>query len=145
MADTASPAGREPVVVTLPHQIDMTNSSFVAGQLHEALASGAAVVIADLTATTFCDCSGIRGLLLAHHRAAAGNIQFRLTCSSPLVLRVIDLLGLTDQLAIYPSLAAALVPIPAPGGGTRTGLPALLSFLRRRIPGASRATGTGPR
>ena len=52
MADTASPGGGEPVVVTLPAEIDRTNASIVARQLHEALASGAAVVIADLTSTT---------------------------------------------------------------------------------------------
>ena len=82
MVDTASPSGGGPVVVTLPDEIDITNAGFVAGQLRAALASGAAVVIADLTATTFCDCSGVRSLLLAHHHAAAGDIQFRLACSS---------------------------------------------------------------
>lgn len=116
MADTASPGGGEPVVVTLPDEIDMTNVSFVAGQLRAALTSGAAVVVADLTATTFCDCSGVRSLLLAQHHAAAGNTQFRLACSSPVVLRVIHLLGLGDQLAVYPSLAAALMPAASPGG-----------------------------
>ena len=82
MADTASPGGGKPVVVTLPAEIDMTNASIVARQLHEALVSGAAVVIADLTSTTFWDCSGVRSLLLAHHQAAAANIEFRLACSA---------------------------------------------------------------
>lgn len=107
MADTASPGGGEPVVVTLPAEIDMTNASIVARQLHEALVSGAAVVIADLTSTTFWDCSGVRSLLLAHHQAAAANIEFRLACSASAGLRVIDLLGLSDQLLIDPGLAAA--------------------------------------
>ena len=144
MADTASPGGGEPVVVTLPAEIDRTNASIVARQLHEALASGAAVVIADLTSTNFCDCSGVRSLLLAHHQAAAANIEFRLACAASAVLRVIDLLGLSDQLLIDPGLAAASTSTPDPGR-TPTGLPALLSYLRRRIPRASRATGTTPR
>ena len=39
MVDTASPSGGEPVVVTLPDEIDITNAGFVAGQLRAALAS----------------------------------------------------------------------------------------------------------
>ena len=115
MDETTRPAGAEGkvVVTTLPAEIDITNITSTSVQLRASLASGAEVVIADLTATTFCDCSGVRNLLLAHHQAVAGHVQLRVACSSPMVLRVIGLLGLSDQLAIYPSLGAAFMPTAA--------------------------------
>lgn len=107
----------ERVIVRLPAEIDITNSEAACQQLCSACTpgvTGVTGVIADLTATTFCDCSAVRGLLLARRHAAAGNIEFRLACASHSVLRVIDLLGLGDHLVIYPSLSAALNPAAAP-------------------------------
>jgi anti-anti-sigma regulatory factor len=49
-----------PVIVALPPEIDAANAEQACEKLYEAFASGAAVVIADLTATTFCDSSGIQ-------------------------------------------------------------------------------------
>lgn len=46
-----------PVVVRLPAEIDMVNAEHVGEELCSALTRGAAVVIADLTWTGFCDCA----------------------------------------------------------------------------------------
>jgi NADPH:quinone reductase len=45
----------------------------VGRQLDAALAPGVATVVADMTATRFCDTSGIHMLVLAHRRAAANT------------------------------------------------------------------------
>ena len=66
-----------PAVVPLPAEIDITNAGEVSGRIGAALEPGPATVIADLTATTFCDSSGVRHLLLAHRRAAASGTQLR--------------------------------------------------------------------
>jgi hypothetical protein len=42
------------------------------------LASGAAVVIADFTVTSFCDCASLRRLLTVQQGAAAQGIKLRL-------------------------------------------------------------------
>ena len=78
-------------------------------------------VVADLTGTAFCDCSGARSLLLAYHKAAASNTQLLLAVPSGAVLPILELLGLRRILRIYPTLAAALAAVaeaaaPATGG-----------------------------
>lgn len=59
------------VVIRLAAEIDLTNRDQVYDQLCAAFAGGAAVVVADLTATSFCDCGSLRCLLAVQHRAAA--------------------------------------------------------------------------
>jgi anti-sigma B factor antagonist len=96
------------VIVLLPAEIDMTNAEHVATRLRDAIASGAHTVVADLTETTFCDSAGIRGLSLAHQRAAESGSRLNLavTADSP-VGRVLDLMDLTSVLHVYPSVRAA--------------------------------------
>jgi anti-anti-sigma factor len=67
-----------PVIGTLRAEIDMANDRGVSQQLDCALASGAAVVVADMTGTRFCDSTGLRVLVLAHKQAAAQNTELRL-------------------------------------------------------------------
>lgn len=50
--DLSSPAT---AVVSLPGEIDVTNAAGVLALITAALAPGVTVVIADLTATRFCD------------------------------------------------------------------------------------------
>jgi len=95
-------------VVKLPAEIDMTNADSVVADLEGAFASQVTIVVADMTATTFCDSRGIRALVLAHKHAAAFGAELRLAVPSASVLRVMGLLGADAVLAIYPSLQEAL-------------------------------------
>ena len=97
-----------PVIVTIPADIDISNADSIAEQLLSALASGVSAVVADLTGTTFCDCSGVRSLMLASDKAAASNTQLLLAAPSRAVLRILELVGLLRTLRIYPTPAAAL-------------------------------------
>jgi anti-sigma B factor antagonist len=97
-----------PVVVELPAEIDVTNSEQVYQQLVEVLAPGVDTVVADMTATVFCDSSGISQLVLAHHSAAAHHAQLRLAVPHDHVLEVLKVTGIDRLLAVYPSLEAAL-------------------------------------
>lgn len=54
---------RAAVIVTMSADIDLTNQDQAYDQLYAAFASGASVVIADFTGTSFCDCSSMRRLL----------------------------------------------------------------------------------
>jgi anti-sigma B factor antagonist len=106
MPDQVTPS--MPVVVALPAEIDVTNAEQVFSQLCAALGPGVDVVIADLTATVFCDSSGLRHLLFAQQRAREGDAQLRLAI--PLgcpVRRVLELTGADRLLAIYPDLTEA--------------------------------------
>jgi hypothetical protein len=70
--------GSTPVMVALPAEIDLSNAEQVYDRLYTALASGAAVVIADFTGTRFCDCACLNRLLRVHNQAAGHNAQLRL-------------------------------------------------------------------
>jgi len=96
------------MVLALPDEIDITNSGHVGEQFASALTSGAGTVIADMTATMFCDSSGARILILACERASATGIRLRLAVPSDRVRHGFALMGL--RLPIYPSIAAALLP-----------------------------------
>ena len=61
MADQITEA--TPAVVVLPAEIDVTNSELAFGLLAAALAPGVPLVIADLTATSFCDTSGVHPVI----------------------------------------------------------------------------------
>lgn len=95
-------------IVKAPAEVDAINCGELASELAAACRPGIAVLIADLTKTTFCDSSAMRVLLQAHKLAAGLGIDFEVVVSSPSVLRVLELTGLTSVLHIYPSVEAAV-------------------------------------
>jgi ABC-type transporter Mla MlaB component len=97
-----------PVVVRLPGQIDQVNLPRAYDRLYAAFVSGAAVVIADLTATTSCDAACLRQLTAVQRRAAAQDAQLRLVIPSGSPLRRLVQLATLDRLVqVYPSLGRA--------------------------------------
>ena len=97
-----------PVVVTLPAEIDTTNADQVYDQLRAPFAAGAAIVIADLTATTFCDSRGIDRMITVWGNAEAVGCQLRLAASpGGAVAALLELLGIGEMLTIFPSVDEA--------------------------------------
>ena len=96
-------------IVTMPAKIDMTNTADVSDDLADAIATDARVVIADLSATTFCDSAGIRSLLVMAYQAADSDAELRLVVqANGAVQRIIDLMGLNRLLPVYPPRTYAL-------------------------------------
>jgi anti-anti-sigma regulatory factor len=62
---TDVPRYTEPVVIKVPAEIDMANADEVGWRLMSAVTWGG-IVIADMTATRFCDSLGAKALLAAH-------------------------------------------------------------------------------
>ena len=111
-----------PEIVIAPSEIDVTNAQSVSDELHAALGLGVAVVVADMTQTTFLDSSGVRCLLLANKHAAQAHAELRLVIKSAAVLHALQITGADHRLTIYPHLLAALAdPLAeaqeAPGDG----------------------------
>jgi anti-sigma B factor antagonist len=108
----------EPVVVALPAEVDMATAGQAGVDLGSVIARNPCMVIADMTATRFCDSSGISMLVRAHKQAAANGIELRLVVRSAAVLRTMALTGVGDLLPIFPTvtqaLATASVPEPQP-------------------------------
>lgn len=97
-----------PPLVTLPAEIDMANTDGIGQQLAAAFTPGVRVVIADMTATAFCNSLGIGMLVSACRQACANGRPLRLLLSCPGVLRIINVLGVDVVLPIYQSLEEAL-------------------------------------
>jgi anti-sigma B factor antagonist len=108
MADTATAAIGPPTVVTFPAEIDMATAGAIGERVADALAPGVPAVIADMTATTFCDSAGITTLIRAKKQAAAHGAEIRLLLPCPRVLRVLKMQGVDAVLPIYHSLEQAL-------------------------------------
>jgi len=104
-------------VVTLPPEIDVSNSQQIGQQLASVADQGAVMLIADMTATTFCDTSGARELIAARKHAHAGGAEIRLVVKAHAVLRVFEIIGLGDLFDIFPDLATALSGLPAAEAG----------------------------
>jgi anti-sigma B factor antagonist len=100
-------------VVAMPAEIDLNNTADVSVSLARAIGTTARVVIADLSATTFCDSSGIRSLLATAYQAADSGTELRLVVREDgEVQRIIALMGIDRLLPVYPTLDAALAEDP---------------------------------
>ena len=104
----ASGPGVQAVVVKLPAEIDVSDHGQVRDALTRPLRNGRAIVVADASETTFCDCAGVRALARAHHQAIAAGVQVRVVVS-PAVRRILTLTGMGELLRTYPSVPAALL------------------------------------
>ena len=120
MADSVPATPVRPPMVTLPRELGIINADNIARELADnigrqlavTLPPGTPVVIADMTATAFCDTSGVRMLVLACRRATANGAELRLLAPRPQVLRLLQLLGADTVLPVYHSLPAALAGGP---------------------------------
>jgi len=110
-----------PVVIALPAEIDMATAGRAGQLLGAAFAPSVATVIADMTATTFCDSAGISMLVRAHQQAAATRTQLRLAVPCTAVRRTLALVQVDSLLPVYPSLHQALAAKPAPRAHPRRG------------------------
>ena len=94
------PAGeREPATVRAAGDIDLTN----VGQFQAALDQAAAissVIIADLTAVTYCDSAAIRALIIAARHA---RLAIHVAAAGPITETLLKVSGL-DQIATVTTL-----------------------------------------
>lgn len=124
--DNRYPASGESkvAIVRMPDEIDIANAGRLVAELGAACDSGARIVVADMTNTTFCDASGARVLVMAQRRATEGGVELRVAVASPRVRRVLVLLGIDTIVPIHPNLDAACRPDEgrnrAPRAGTNT-------------------------
>lgn len=96
------------VIVRLPDEIDAANSDQVHTALTGALDAAPAVLVADMTGTTYC-CSMGLGVLIATHRAAQrAGVALRVAGVHSRVRRILTVTGADQLLDIYPDAEAAL-------------------------------------
>ena len=149
-------SGRQAVVV-LPGQVDRSNAGPVGEQLLAVLGRGAAVLIADMTATRWCDHSGPDALARVYQGAVAHGTELRLVIPAPAVRRAVALSDRDQLVPVFPTLQAAqaaqpppaaVLPLPPPAASNGAAAPALPGGPRpvTRLPlaGSASLDSSGP-
>jgi anti-sigma B factor antagonist len=95
-------------VMRLPAEVDISNAVQVRQDLLTCVAQDASLVIADMSATTFCDSAGVKALVHAAQKASASSTRLRVAASAPTVTRVLAITGVNRLIEVYPSVAAAM-------------------------------------
>ena len=102
-------------VLPLPTHLDASSAGGVSERLRSALGDGAAVLVADMSATAWCDRAGLDALIRAYQLAEVSQAELRLVVTSPALGRLISDAGLDRLVAIFGSVEAA-VASPRPEG-----------------------------
>jgi anti-anti-sigma factor len=144
------------MVVPLPERISSANAGLVRKRLSWVIDHGAAVLVADLTATVSCDSSGTAALLQVYQHGVAAGTELRLVVTAEAVRRSLRIGGLAHLVQLFPTPGAALadlrescrqpgqvlaitaaVPLDPPGAGKRDDPPradvALLDSAAGRV------------
>jgi anti-anti-sigma factor len=95
-------------VVAFPEHVDMSNAAQIRQHLLAVFDGGAAVVIADMSATVWCDYVGVDTVARACQQAAVCRAELRLVATSPAVQRLLAAEGLDRLVPVYSSLEAAI-------------------------------------
>ncbi len=95
-------------MVTAPEEIDITNAGLLRAALLSAAENAPPVIVVDLTATEFCDSSGLNVLVRGQKQAAQAGTDLRLVVRASAVQRMLTVTGVADMFRSYGSLAEAL-------------------------------------
>lgn len=95
-------------VVTAPEEIDMTNAASLRAALLSAAENDPPAIVVDLTATEFCDSTGLNVLVRAHKQLEQPGTELRLAVRAAAVNRILAVTGFAGMFRIYDSLADAL-------------------------------------
>jgi anti-anti-sigma factor len=98
--------GRQAVVM-FPEHVDASNAGQIREELLGVVNRGAAVLIADMSATVSCDDGGADALVRAYQRAKVNGTQLRVVVAAPVVRRLLEVSGLDRLISVYPDLEAA--------------------------------------
>ncbi|GAB3144619.1 STAS domain-containing protein [Amycolatopsis stemonae] len=103
------------VTVRCTGDLDLATTPRLRDALLTPFRVGAKAVVADLTATTFCDSTVFSVLVEAHRDALDQGIPYAIAAAEVAVLRPLTLLGLATVLPLHTDLAAARAAV----AGTR--------------------------
>ena len=109
--DTVGPIG-DCAVLQVTGEVDVYTAAMLREQIRELAAKGAVHLIADLGRVDFLDSTGLGALVggLKRLREAGGSLA--LAISTPRILRIFQITGLTKALAVQRSVADAITADP---------------------------------
>lgn len=98
-------------MVQVHGEVDLITHDLLRAAVDQVLDSAPEALVLDLTAVTFCACSGLSVLLDVATRTRESGIPLLLACDNRAVLRPLRLAGLGNQFRVRPTVRRALEDI----------------------------------
>jgi anti-sigma B factor antagonist len=95
-------------VVTTPDEIDVANAAQFRAAMLTAAEVGSPAVVVDMSATEFCDSTGLNVLVRALREAGESDTVVRLVIRATALQRILTLTGIGGMFSKYDSLDEAL-------------------------------------
>ena len=108
IAFTVVPGCDGAVIVTLRGELDIVSAPAVRERLLSLLRPDASRLVIDMSAIRYADASGLAVLVSTQRRAVLLGGTLRLAAVQPEVARVLTVTGFSRQLAVYPTVQAAI-------------------------------------
>jgi anti-sigma B factor antagonist len=96
------------VVLSAEGIVDVAAAPTLTDQIRAILRRRPAALVVDLTGVTFLATAGMSVLMEADRKSEELTIPFRVVAHGPVTVKPMQLLGIDDRLAIYPTVSAAL-------------------------------------
>lgn len=96
------------IVVVIRGNLDVDSARVLLTALDQVLLAAAPRIVVDLSGIEFCDSTGLSAFVIGHNRAAAQGGWLRLAAPDGFLGRLLDTVGLTPRLPVYPSVTDAL-------------------------------------
>ena len=100
------------VVVTVRGHLDLDSAPVLSTTLDRVLDRPGPRIVVDLSGVEFCDSIGLSAFVVGHRRADAAGGWLRLASPGAWMGRLLDTVGVTGWLGVYPSVAEALADRP---------------------------------
>lgn len=96
------------IVVTVRGHLDVDSAPVLTTTLDQVLDRPVPRIVVDLSGVEFCDSTGLSAFVVGHNRAAAAGGWVRLAAPGRWLTQLLDTVGLTRRLDVYPGVADAL-------------------------------------
>ena len=96
------------LVVYVRGNLDVDSAVVLTTTLEQVLDRPRPCVVVDLSGIGFCDSIGLSAFVVGHNRAVAGGGWLRLADPGHFLAGLLDTVGLTPRIPIYPTVAEAL-------------------------------------
>jgi anti-anti-sigma factor len=106
------------VVLSAEGIVDTAAAPTLTDQIRTILRRRPAALVVDLTGVTFLATAGMSVLMEADRKSNELAIPFRVVAHGPVTVMPMQLLGIDDLLAIYPTVSAALQGVSPSGNST---------------------------
>jgi anti-sigma B factor antagonist len=106
------------VVLSAEGIVDMAAAPTLTNQIRAILRRRPAALVVDLTGVTFLASAGMSVLMEADRKSGELDIPFRVVAPGSVTAKPMQLLGIDELLAIYPTVSTALHDVPSSGTST---------------------------